>query len=165
MGSGHMGRNWLESCAAFERSVCIIDESGVPETHKQSRLTFVKTFDIFLIIEKKGNGVSRVMTQSHYTHKTKAKATELRFYCCSSSYSEVFNTEQTFTSQRVQDGPWLRFKRNSLLDVDHTTSQSHISPQAQSYAHRNHDYMLQLYAFQMACFGVHSCSKHLLAHT
>ena len=39
-------------------------EVNVPETHKQRRLMFVKTFDIFLIYEKKGNGV--------YIHDTKS---------------------------------------------------------------------------------------------
>ena len=48
-----------------------MDEVTVPETHKQSRLMFVKnTFDIFLIIEKKGM-VYRLMTQRHYKHNIK----------------------------------------------------------------------------------------------
>ena len=52
----------------------------------------------------------RFMKQSRYTHKTNmqnAKAKKQRFYYCSSSqnHSEVFNTEQTLTSQQVEDGP------------------------------------------------------------
>ena len=37
------------------------------------------------------------MTQNPYTHKTKSKAKEQRFYCRSSSQSEAFNTERTLT--------------------------------------------------------------------
>ena len=41
--------------------------------------------------------VYKFMTQNPYTHTTKSKAKEQRFYCCSSSqsHSEAFNMEQT----------------------------------------------------------------------
>ena len=48
------------------------------------------------------------MTQNPYTHTTKSKAKEQRFYCCSSSqsHSKAFNMEQTArTTLQVQDGP------------------------------------------------------------
>ena len=60
----------------------------VHATRKKSRLMFVKSVDIFLITVNKGNGV-RFMTQSHYTHTMKAKATKRRFYCCSSAKQSV----------------------------------------------------------------------------
>ena len=73
---------------------------------KESRLMFVKTLDILLIIDKKGSGVYIHSTKSLYA-QIKAKAKEQRFYCYSSSqnHSEVFNMEQTLISQQVQDGP------------------------------------------------------------
>ena len=46
--------------------------------------------------------VYKFMTQNPHTHKTKSKAKEQRFYCCSSSqsHSEAFNMEQTLTPHR-----------------------------------------------------------------
>ena len=53
-------------------------EMNVHGTHKQSRLIFVKMFDIFLIIDKKGNSVWIHDKKSLYA-QDKAKAEEYRF--------------------------------------------------------------------------------------
>ena len=54
-----------------------------------------------------------------YIFMTQNPYTQTKFYCCSPSHnhSEVFNTEQTLTSQHAQDVPKNRFKRNVTLHL------------------------------------------------
>ena len=60
-------------------------------THKQSRLTYVKTFDIFLIIETKGNGVQIHDTQSLYTQdKSKLNCCGAGFFSKRNRHLNVF---------------------------------------------------------------------------